>query len=90
MLLSSLETEQLRDESTIEVRARDARNRPIFPPEESDAYPNNMNVQQSARFALNESGRSMFCAAEFICGRAPQTMIAVRDKNEINHDKQVA
>jgi hypothetical protein len=29
----------------------------------------------------------MFYAAEFICGRAPQTMIAVRDKNEISHDK---
>jgi len=29
----------------------------------------------------------MFCAAEFICGRAPQTMVAVRDKDEVNNDK---
>jgi hypothetical protein len=31
----------------------------------------------------------MFYAAEFIGGRAPQTMTVVRDKNEINHDSRL-
>jgi hypothetical protein len=31
----------------------------------------------------------MFHVAEFIGGRAPRTMIAVRDKNEINHDSRL-